>query len=183
MLKALRIESVRGRLTLYYVSVLAAALIVVGGLIYVLLARALYVRVDENLRPALRIATTSLSNDLDEGQDYAGRRAQHGRPSRRRSEQMLAIYDGDGRLLAESGRDSDLEIALPALDSDSGRRGAAADGASSATATTATGSALRRVSIAAGGVHRRGRRRPRADGRGAGVPARDPRATSCRSRW
>ena len=27
---------------------------------------------------------------------------------------MLAIYDVDGRLLAESGRDGDLEIALPA---------------------------------------------------------------------
>ena len=50
MLTPLRIESVRGRLTLFYVSVLAAALIVVGTLIYVLLARALFVRVDENLQ-------------------------------------------------------------------------------------------------------------------------------------
>ena len=35
MLKALRIDSVRGRLTLFYVSVLAVALVIVGALIYV----------------------------------------------------------------------------------------------------------------------------------------------------
>ena len=34
MFKALRIESVRGRLTLFYVSVLAAVLVVIGSLIY-----------------------------------------------------------------------------------------------------------------------------------------------------
>ena len=70
MLKLLGIESVRGRLTLFYVSVLAAALVVVGALIYALLARALYVRVDENLQAGVRIAMTSLANDLAEGQDY-----------------------------------------------------------------------------------------------------------------
>ena len=42
MMRALRIETVRGRLTAFYIIVLAAALIIVGGLIYVLLAQALY---------------------------------------------------------------------------------------------------------------------------------------------
>ena len=28
---------------------------------------------------------------------------------------MVAIYDGSGRLLAEGGRDSDLELTLPPL--------------------------------------------------------------------
>jgi len=113
MLQTLRIESVRGRLTLYYVSVLAAALVIVGLLIYVLLARALYVRVDENLQAVVRIAMTSLSNDLAEGQDYQDA-ARSTAAEQASSEQMLAIYDIDGRLLAESGRDGDLEIALPA---------------------------------------------------------------------
>ena len=113
MLQTLRIESVRGRLTLYYVSVLAAALVIVGLLIYVLLAQALYVRVDENLQAAVRIAMTSLSNDLAEGQDYQDA-ARSTAAEQASSEQMLAIYDIDGRLLAESGRDGDLEIALPA---------------------------------------------------------------------
>jgi two-component system, OmpR family, sensor kinase len=114
MFKALKIESVRGRLTLYYVSVLAAALAVVGVLIYILLARALFVRVDETLAAGLVIAATSLSNDLEEGQDYedAARStvAEQGSPA-----QMLAIYDRQGRLLAESRRDPDLDIVVPAV--------------------------------------------------------------------
>jgi two-component system, OmpR family, sensor kinase len=115
MFKTLRIESVRGRLTLYYVSVLAAALIIVCVLIYVLLARALYVRVDENLQAAVRVTMTSLANDLAEGQDYqdAARATASEQSS---SEQMLAIYDRGGRLLAESGRDGDLEVPLPPAD-------------------------------------------------------------------
>jgi hypothetical protein len=38
-------------------------------LIYVLLARALYARIDDNLHAVLEIAATSLGNDLAEGQD------------------------------------------------------------------------------------------------------------------
>ncbi len=114
-MNALRIDSVRGRLTLFYVTALAAALIVVGGLIYVLLARALYSRIDENLQALLVITTTSLTNDLTEGQDVedAARSTAAELSSR---QQMLAIYDGTGRLLAEGGRDDDLNIALPPLD-------------------------------------------------------------------
>jgi two-component system OmpR family sensor kinase len=115
MLKTPRIDSVRGRLTLYYVSVLALALIIVGVLIYALLARALYVRVDENLQAAVRIAITSLSNDLAEGQDYEDA-ARSTAAEQASSEQMLAIYDGRGHLLAESGRDGDLAIMLPPVD-------------------------------------------------------------------
>jgi two-component system, OmpR family, sensor kinase len=119
MLRALRIESVRGRLTLFYVSVLAAALVIVGVLIYILLARALFVRVDENLLAGLSIAATSLSNDLEEGQDYQDA-ARSTVAEQASSEQMLAIFDGMGRLLAESGRDPDLSISLPPLDTLSG---------------------------------------------------------------
>lgn len=115
MLTTLKIESVRGRLTLFYVSVLAATLVIVGVLIYVLLARALYVRVDENLQAAVGIAMTSLSNDLGEGQDYADA-ARSTAAEQSSSQQMLAIYDRQGRLLAESGRDGDLEIALPPIE-------------------------------------------------------------------
>ena len=71
MTQALRIDSVRGRLTLFWVAALAAALIAVGGLIYVLLARALYSRIDDNLRAVVQIATTSLANDLADGQDLS----------------------------------------------------------------------------------------------------------------
>jgi heavy metal sensor kinase len=116
MLKTLRIESVRGRLTLFYVSILAAALIIVGVLIYILLARALYVRVDETLQAGVGIAMTSLRNDLAEGQDYDDA-ARSTAAEQASSQQMLAIYDSRGRLLAESGRDGDLDITLPPLPS------------------------------------------------------------------
>jgi heavy metal sensor kinase len=111
----LRIESVRGRLTLYYVSVLAAALIVVGALIYVLLERSLYVRVDDTLRAGVRIAMTSLENDLNEGQDYEDA-ARSTAAEQASTTQMIAIYSGDGRLLAESGRDGDLDVRLPPIE-------------------------------------------------------------------
>jgi heavy metal sensor kinase len=114
-MNALRIESVRSRLTLFYVSVLAAALIVVGGLIYVLLARSLYSRIDDNLHAVVQITTTSLTNDLAEGQDFADA-ARSTAAELSSTQQMLAIYDGTGRLLAEGARDDDLAIMLPALD-------------------------------------------------------------------
>jgi hypothetical protein len=92
MLKTLRIDSVRGRLTLFYVSVLAVALSIVGVLIYVLLARALFVRVDETLEAGVLIAATSLSNDLDEGQDFEDA-ARSTVAEQASSTQMLAVYD------------------------------------------------------------------------------------------
>ena len=113
-MKALRIESVRARLTLFYVSSLAAALIVVGGLIYALLGRALYTRIDDNLHVLVQIAGNSLRNDLGEGQAFADA-ARSTAAELASRQQMLAIYDAEGRLLAEEGRDDDLEIALPPL--------------------------------------------------------------------
>ena len=108
------IETVRARLTLWYVSILAAALILVAALTYVLLARAMYARVDEAVVVGIQIATTSLANDLQEGDDQMNAaRSTVGELSSPR--QMVAIYDGHGRLLAEGGRDSDLALGLPPL--------------------------------------------------------------------
>jgi two-component system, OmpR family, sensor kinase len=111
---ALKIETVRGRLTAFYITVLGVVLVIVGGLIYVLLARALYSRIDDDLRALVQIAATSLANDLAEGQDVKGA-AVSTAAELSSSRQMLAIYDADGRLLAEGGRDRDLQIVLPAL--------------------------------------------------------------------
>ena len=108
------IETIRGRLTLWYVSVLAAVLVLVSALIYVLLARALEDRVDENLRVVIEIAATSLANDLAEGQDLEDA-ARSTASELSSSDQMVAIFDGDGLLLADSGRETDLPIHLPAL--------------------------------------------------------------------
>jgi heavy metal sensor kinase len=111
----LRIESVRARLAVFYVVVLGLVLLIVGSLIYVLLARVLYTRIDENVLSAVQIATTSLGNDLAEGQDIADA-ARSTAAELSSPQQMLAIYDATGRLLAEGGRDDDLEIQLLPLD-------------------------------------------------------------------
>jgi heavy metal sensor kinase len=108
----LRIESVRARLTTFYVVVLAVALLVVVGLTYATLARVLRARVDEGLLAAVQIAANSLDNDLTEGQDVADA-ARSTAAELGSSHQMLAIYDADGALLAEAGRDDDVAIDLP----------------------------------------------------------------------
>jgi two-component system OmpR family sensor kinase len=105
-------ESVRARLTAWYVSLLAAILVAVIVLIYVLLARALYDRIDDGLAAIVQVAITSLTNDLNEGQDTAD--AARSTATELASRQtMLAIYDGGGRLLAEAGREDDIMIPLP----------------------------------------------------------------------
>ena len=112
----MRIHSLRARLTVFYVSALAVALLAVGGLIYALLAQALYSRIDDNLDALLQITGNSLRNDLEEGQDVAdAARSTAAELSSR--EQMLAIYDPAGTLLAEAGRDSDLIVTLPDMSS------------------------------------------------------------------
>lgn len=107
------IESIRGRLTLWYVSALTVALAISGVAIYVLLARALEDRVDGNLRALVAIAATSLSNDLAEGQDVEDA-ARSTASELASAEQMLAIYSPSGQLLAEAGREPDLAISVPA---------------------------------------------------------------------
>jgi heavy metal sensor kinase len=109
-------SSIRARLTVWYVSVLATVLVVVCIMIYVLLGTTLYSRIDDNLRTVTGIAITSLTNDLAEGQavDDAARSTAAELAS---EYAMLAIYDGGGQLLAEEGRDDDLTITLPEQDS------------------------------------------------------------------
>ena len=113
--KTLRIESVRGRLTLFYVSVLAAALILVGGLIYVLLRG--------RSSPSRREPARGGADHDDVAHQRSGRRPglrgcgpEH-RGGASSSGRCLPLRR-DGRLLAESGRDGDLEIVLPPLDGD-----------------------------------------------------------------
>jgi two-component system OmpR family sensor kinase len=105
-------ETVRARLTAWYVSLLAAILAGVIVMIYVLLARALYSRIDESLIAVIQIAGTSLANDLAEGQsvDDAARSTALELASR---QHLVAIYDGRGRLLGEAGREDDIVISPP----------------------------------------------------------------------
>jgi heavy metal sensor kinase len=106
------LETVRARLTLWYVSVLGAVLMVVTVTIYVLLARTLYSRIDDDLYRVVAISINSLANDLAEGQD-AEDAARSTAAEIASSEQLLAIFDSSGRLLAEAERPDDLDIELP----------------------------------------------------------------------
>ena len=109
------IHSLRARLSVWYVSVLAVVLASVSVMIHVLLARELYDRIDENLMAVTGIAVTSLDNDLVEGQSVVDA-AKSTSAELQSNQAMLAIYDGAGNLLAEAGRDDELQLRLPPLD-------------------------------------------------------------------
>jgi two-component system OmpR family sensor kinase len=108
-------ETVRARLTLWYVSLLAAILLGVLVMTYVLLARALYERIDDSLQVIIQIVATSLSNDLAEGQSVEDAARSTSTELASRS-YLVAIYDGGGRLLGEAGREDDIVIPLPPAD-------------------------------------------------------------------
>jgi two-component system, OmpR family, sensor kinase len=108
------LDVIRVRLTAWYVGVLAAVLVAMSVGIYVLLGRALYARVDTGLLAVLDIAATSLANDIGEGQDRNDA-AQSTADELFAGQQALAIFDERGTLLAERGRDDDLDFNLPPL--------------------------------------------------------------------
>ncbi|HYO99081.1 MAG TPA: heavy metal sensor histidine kinase [Pyrinomonadaceae bacterium] len=107
-------ESVRARLTLWYVSALALILVVFGVAVYVMLSRALHRRVDEALRATLEISITSLTHDTQEGQSSQSA-AQSTTAELSHPQQAMMIFDGAGQLLAEHPYEDDLHIRLPDL--------------------------------------------------------------------
>src|SRR3712207_643604 len=108
------INSVRGRLTLWYVSALALILVTFGAAVYVMLSRALHRRVDEALSSTLEISVTSLTHDAQEGQSSQSA-AQSTAAELSHPQQALMIFDAEGRLLAEHPYEEDFHIHLPDL--------------------------------------------------------------------
>ncbi|HWT00140.1 MAG TPA: ATP-binding protein [Pyrinomonadaceae bacterium] len=108
------INTLRGRLTLWYVSALALILATFGVAVYVMLSRALHRRVDEALRSTLEISITSLTHDTQEGQSSQSA-AQSTAAELSHPQQAMMIFDGEGRLLAEHPYEEDLHIRLPDL--------------------------------------------------------------------
>ncbi len=107
-------ESVRARLTLWYVSALALILVVFGVAVYVMLSRALHRRVDEALRSTLEISITSLTHDAQEGQSPESA-AQSTAAELSHPQQAMMIFDTRGQLLAEHPYEDNLHIPLPDL--------------------------------------------------------------------
>src|ERR1044072_3361669 len=108
------VDSVRVRLSLWYVSVLALVLVVFSIVVYTLLARTLYARVDEGLRAVVEVAIKSLANDLEEGQTKESA-AQSTVTELFNREQALAIFDETAHVLAENTSYKDLYAQLPAF--------------------------------------------------------------------
>lgn len=106
------IDTVRGRLTLWYVSALALILILFGVSVYVMLSRALHRRVDEGLRSTIEISITSLTHDTQEGQSPQSA-AQSTAAELSHPQQAMMIFDDRGQLLATHPGEEDLQIQLP----------------------------------------------------------------------
>jgi heavy metal sensor kinase len=110
------INTVRGRLTLWYVSVLALALVTFSIILYALMSRALYERMDSGLRSIIEVSTRSLTNDTEEGQSVQSA-AQSTAAELSNPQQALLIFDGTGQLLAENHPEEDFPARLPDLSS------------------------------------------------------------------
>ena len=107
-------ESVRARLTLWYVSALALILIIFGVAVYVMLWRALHRRVDQALSSTIEISIRSLTHDAQEGQSRESA-AQSTAAELSHPQQAMMIFDTDGKLLAEHPYEDNLHILLPDL--------------------------------------------------------------------
>lgn len=107
-------ESVRARLTLWYVSALALILIIFGVAVYVMLSRALHRRVDQALSSTIEISIRSLTHDAQEGQSPESA-AQSTAAELSHPQQAMMIFDTDGKLLAEHPYEDNLHILLPDL--------------------------------------------------------------------
>jgi two-component system, OmpR family, sensor kinase len=123
------IDSIRSKLTAWYVTVLASVLIVFGVGIYLTLSNVLYERIDEGLRTLIDISTSSLTHEAGEGQ--SPREAAISTVSDPfGQDQAIAIYNDAGALLADSVTEHALagnqeqvpvegdppRLALPSLD-------------------------------------------------------------------
>jgi signal transduction histidine kinase len=94
-------DGLRWRLTAWYVGVLAIALAGFAGGAYALLARTLLAGADAGLLAFVSTAVTSLEHDAAEGQTPADA-ARSTVTELSQGHQRLALYDGEGRLLARS---------------------------------------------------------------------------------
>ena len=92
-------DSVRTRLTLWYVAVLALVLIVFSVGVYLLLARELYFKLDADLKTAVEGAARLLERERAEGESEQ-QAAASVIEEMSAPHQSLAILDGTGKLLA-----------------------------------------------------------------------------------
>ena len=106
------IDTVRGRLTAWYVGILGVTLLVFELAVYAVLSRTLHTGVDDSLASAIAVTSTSLSNDLSEGQSRA--EAARATVDELSSRQVaVAVFDVGGELMASRDADDDIQPRLP----------------------------------------------------------------------
>src|SRR5215510_1986919 len=110
------LDSIRTRLTLWYVGVLALALIVFSAGVYLLLARNLHRRMDESLRTSSESIALSLVRERAEGETEA-EAANSTVEELHLLNQAMAIFNSEGRLIAEKATPDDVHARLSSSDS------------------------------------------------------------------
>jgi len=108
------LDSVRTRLTLWYVSVLALVLVAFSLGVYFLLTRSLYERLDGGLRATLDAMVVSLEREIAEPESPK-QAAVSTVEELFYPHQALAVFDAEGRLMAERTSQDGYRAQLPAL--------------------------------------------------------------------
>jgi two-component system, OmpR family, sensor kinase len=105
-------DSVRSRLILWYVGVLALVLAVFSVSVYALLARDLYERLDHDLGAAVEETGAFMLRRMAGG-EAAGRAASSALGEHVEPREAAAVFDSDGRLIAENTALGDIHARLP----------------------------------------------------------------------
>ena len=109
------LDSVRVRLTLWYVSVLALVLVGFSVALYVMAARGLNDDLDDDLRVSLETVAVKLVRELGEGR--AERQAALDAINELSTREAAAVYNSAGALIAEQPAQGDIHARLPPADS------------------------------------------------------------------
>jgi heavy metal sensor kinase len=107
-------DSVRVRLTLWYVALLALVLIAFSSVVYALLTQSLYSRLDATLRNEVRALAAGYERQLGEGKTES-ESALTVQEERFFPRQATAIFNADGQVITEKPTRSGKHARLPAL--------------------------------------------------------------------
>jgi heavy metal sensor kinase len=109
------LDSVRVRLTLWYVGVLALVLVGFSLVLYALVSRSLYEDLDDNLRLSLETVAVKLVRELGEGRPE--RQAALDAINELSTREAAAVFGASGALVAEQPAQGGIRARPPAADS------------------------------------------------------------------